>query len=267
VFFGGVDLASKGQSDTFIFTSKSNLFRRFFSMNIRGVTLGKMAISGFLFRSLTSYNDSFARLNESIRGSMDLTNSEHRQHLLNWLNNWGCRNLSKEKHNVASGSILDWYLQLGTNLFTDETPLWVLSDNDLQMAKEAYGRLKDKTGAWRTRSQSKQEVHIGPTAASKILFALRPQALIPWDEATRVSFNCSGDPESYLKYLKTIRDLTYHIRDLCKRKGFQINELPQKLSLPNSAVITLVNEYIWITETRKVELPTSAILARWAGLG
>lgn len=236
-------------------------------MNIRGVTLGKIAVSSLLFRSLTSYNDSFTRLNESIQGSLDLTNSKHRQHLLNWLNDWGCRNLSEEYHNIASDNIQRWYLQAGTHLFSSEKPLWILNDNDLEIASDAYGYLKDKTGAWRMRGQSKHEVHIGPTAASKILFAMRPQALMPWDEAMRVSFNCNGNRESYLKYLKTIREITYHIGNLCRRKGFQIEELPQKLGCPNSTIITLVNEYIWITETRKVELPTSVVLEEWANLG
>ena len=130
-----------------------------------------------------------------------------------------------------------------------------------------YGSLKDSTAAWRIRRGRKTEVHIGETAASKILFAIRPKAIMPWDEAMRISFKCNGSPQSYLEYLKIIRNLTLQIAVLCKHNGFQIDDLPQKLGRPDSTVLALVNEYIWITETRKVELPSSSILARWAQLG
>jgi len=186
---------------------------------------------------------------------------------MEWLNNWGCRHLSKDQHDVASNSILNWYQVDGASLFTNEKPLWDLEDVELEIAARAYGSLKDKTGARRVRGGSKQEVHIGPTAASKILFAIRPKALMPWDEAMRISFECDGSPESYFKYLITIRNLTLHIGDLCRNKGFQIDDLPQKLERPNSTVLALVNEYIWVTETRKVELPSSETLTQWASLG
>lgn len=213
-------------------------------MNIREITLGKIAVSSLLFRSLTSYNDSLERLNESTQGSIEITNPEHRLFFLEWLNDWGCRSLSKDHHKVASASILEWYLQVGTRLFSSEKPLWNLDDNDLEIATEAYDCLKNKTGAWRIQNQSEQEVHIGATAASKVLFAIRPQALAPWDKDIRFSFKCDGSAKSYLKYLKAIRDITYHIRDMCRQKGFKIEEFLLKTGRPNSTPITLINEYL-----------------------
>jgi len=90
---------------------------------------------------------------------------------------------------------------------------------------------------------------------------------MPWDEAMRISFECDDSLESYYNYLQTIRNITDHIGNLCRNKGFPIDELPQKLGQPKSTVIALVNSYIWITETRNVEIPTSAILSVWAELG
>ncbi len=88
-------------------------------MNIKDISLGKLAVSRLLFNSMTSYNDSLESLNESTQGNIDITNPEHRQHLLKWRNGWGCRNLSKEQHHVASDSILEWYQQVGADLFTN----------------------------------------------------------------------------------------------------------------------------------------------------
>ena len=94
---------------------------------------------------------------------------------------------------------------------------------------------------------------------------------MPWDEAMRSRFECDGSPESYFRYLKKIRNLTSHIGVLCRNNGFQIDDLPKELGRPYSTVLALVNEYIWVTAPRKtrkkVELPSSRTLARWAELG
>jgi len=236
-------------------------------VNHENVTLCKLAFATTLYDSLTPFNHSLARLNLDTSNSIDLTNPAHRIALIEWLNDWGCRHLPEEQHDVASNSIAKWYQTDGASLLTNEKPLWDLEDGELEIAARAYGSLKDKMGAWRVRGGSKRKVHIGPTAASKVLFAIRPKALMPWDEAMRVSFDCDGSPESYFKYLVTIRDITLHIGNLCRNKGFQIDDLPQKLGRPNSTVLALVNEYVWVTETRKVKPPSSEALRQWASLG
>ena len=236
-------------------------------MDIKDFTLSKIAVASLLFDSLTPYNTSLVDFKSATDDRLDLVIQEHRDALMNWLNAWGCRHLSKDQHQVASKSILDWCQSNCATLFSDEMPLWQLEDQEIETAANAYGSLKDKTGAWRVHGGSKMEVHIGPTAASKILFAIRPKALMPWDEAMRISFDCDGSPESYFEYLIEIRGLTLHIGDLCRNKGFQIDDLPQRLGRSNSTVLALINEYIWVTVTRKVELPSAGTLTQWASLG
>ena len=236
-------------------------------MNYENVTLYKLALASTMYDSLTPFNNSLGDLNKATDGSVDLTNLTHRISLLHWLNDWGCRHLSEDQHQVASQSILDWHQTNCAALFNDKAPLWELKDQELETVAHAYGSLKDKIGARRSRHGNDAEVHIGATAASKILFAIRPKALMPWDEAMRISFGCDGSPESYSRYLKIIRNLISHIGELCRNKGFQIEDLPKELGRPDSTVLALVNEYIWVTETRKVELPSSRTLARWAELG
>ena len=240
-------------------------------MNDKDVTLSKLALACLMYNSLTPFNDSLKLLKDSTNRRIDLTNPTHRESLLNWLNDWGCRNLARDHHKLASKSISKWQQQYGASLFSDKEPIWNLSDNELKAAANAYGALKDMPGARRERDGTKQEVRIGETAASKILFAIRPEALMPWDEAMRKRFKCDGSPESYLKYLKIIRDLTYHIRDLCENKGLKIDGLPRELGRPESTVLALVNEYIYVIVTREVtrerELPSPQTLARWAELG
>jgi hypothetical protein len=236
-------------------------------VNYEDVTLCKLALAGTLYNSLTTFNRSLGRLNKATGYCMNLTDPQHRIYLLTWLNEWGCRNLPKEQHDVASDSISKWYEIYGTSLFSKEKPLWELADGDLKKTAYSYGFLKDEIGAWRVRGKSKRKVHIGPTASSKVLFVLRPKALMPWDEAMRKHFGCSGNPGSYFKYLIIIRNLTLHLENLCRNKGFQIDDLPQRLGRSNYTVLALINEYIWVTVTRKVELPSSETLMQWASLG
>jgi len=236
-------------------------------LNYEGVTLCKLALAGTLYDSLTPFNRSLGRLDKAIGGGMNLTDPQHRIYLLIWLNDWGCRNLPKEQHDVASDSILKWYEIYGTSLFSKEKPIWELADGDLEKTARSYGFLKNEIGAWRVRGKSKRKVHIGPTASSKILFVLRPKALMPWDEAMRKYFGCNGSPGSYFEYIIKIRGLASHIGELCRNKGFQIDDLPQRLGRANSTVLALINEYIWVTVTRKVELPSSETLTQWASLG
>ena len=236
-------------------------------MNFEDITLCKLAVAGIMFNSLTPYNYSLALFRTSTGDSIDLANSEHRIALMKWLNDWGCRHITEDQHQVASQSILDWHRTNCATLFDNHKPLWELEDHELETVAHAYGSLKDKIGARRLRRGNDSEVHIGATAASKILFAIRPKAMMPWDDAMRTSFGCDGSPLSYARYLNTIKNLTFHIDSLCRNNGFQIDDLPQKIGRPNSTVLALVNEYIWVTETRKVKLPSSEILTQWASLG
>lgn len=233
-------------------------------MNLEDITLCKLTVAGMLFNSLTPYNSSLALFRSATGDSIDLANSEHRNALMKWLNDWGCRHLSEDQHQVASQSILDWYQMNCGALFSDRKPLWELRDHEIDTVAHAYGSLKDRIGARRFRHGYDLDIHIGATAASKILFAIRTRAIMPWDDAMRKSFNCDGSLLSYGKYLNMIRDITFHIDTLCRNKGFQIDDLPEKIGRSNSTVLELINEYIWVTETRKVRLPSSETLMKWA---
>jgi hypothetical protein len=235
-------------------------------MNIEEVTLGKVAIAHLLFDSLTPYNVSLAKFRKATGDRLDLGIQKHRDALMDWLNDWGCRHLPKDQHQVASLSILDWYQKHRAILFSDKTPLWQLENREIKAAANAYGCLKDRIGARRPRYGNESKIHIGPTAASKILFAIRPKALMPWDDAMRKSFDCDGSPESYFKYLVEIRDLTLHIQKSCRSKGFQADDLPGKIDRGGSTVVELLNEYIWL-KTREIKLPSSKTLMQWASLG
>ena len=233
-------------------------------VNFRSPRLCDLAIACSMYNVLTPFNASLRVLKESTPGGVDLAYLDHRTSLLNWLNNWGCRHLSQESHPIASSAILDWHNQFGIKLFPTGKALWELDNLEMTAVVDAYGSLKDRTGARPTRGGKKLQVDIGPTATSKILFAIRPEALMPWDEAMRNKFGCDGSKESYFKFLVEIKKLAERIEELCKANDFGISELPHKIDRDDSTVLELINEYIWVTVTRKGKLPSAQNLALWA---
>ena len=235
--------------------------------SLESVNLCNLALACSMYDSLTGFNSSLRRLKESTSGGIDLSNPAHRTSLLNWLNDWGCRHLSKESHHIASSAILDWHNQEGVKLFPIGKVLWELDNQEMATAVAAYGSLKERTGACPNRGGKRLQMDIGPTAASKILFAIRPEALMPWDEAMRKEFGCDGSKESYFKFLVEIKKLALRIDELCKANNFDISELPHKIDRGGSTIIELVNEYVWVTVTRKCKLPSARNLKLWAQWG
>lgn len=236
-------------------------------MDVDHVTLSKLAIAGLLFNSLTPYNASLSELRHATGNRLDLSIKEHCKAVVRWLNDWGCRHLSEDHHDTAADSITVWYKAASAKLLEEEKPLWQADDGELSAVSGAYASLRDKLGAWRIRDGERLKVRIGPTAASKILFAIRPKALMPWDEAMRTALKQERSLRTYLDYLLVVRDLTLHVDSLCRNQGFRLEDLPLRLGRPESTVIELMNEYIWVTATRQVELPSSEGLERWVELG
>jgi len=236
--------------------------------NFESINLCDLALACSMYDSLTPFNTSLRLLKKSFTiDGIDLSNPAQRASLLKWLNKWGCRHLSKKNHDIASSAILDWHNQGGTKLFQKEKALWELDNQEMARVVAAYGSLKDRTGACPTRGGKRLQIDIGPTAASKILFAVRPEALMPWDEAMRNEFSCDGSKESYFKFLVEIRKLTFKIGELCKANDFDISELPHKMNRVGSTVLELINEYVWVTVTRKCKLPSAQNLVLWAHWG
>lgn len=234
------------------------------------LTLCDLALSSAMYDSLLPYNDSLRSLRKATENRIDLDNPDHCAHLVKWLNDWGCRHLSKAHRETTARAILGWHRQARKRLFQQTKTVCELDDHDLSEAVEAYGSLKDRVVAQRDRGAETSDVHMGPTAASKVLFALRPKALMPWDEAMRIGFGCDGTSGSYSRFLQCIREIAWKIRDLCNENGFEITELPLQIERPGSTVIELINQYIWVTVTRNsrnCRLPSASTLARWASWG
>jgi hypothetical protein len=226
--------------------------------------LSELAFSCYIYGRMTDYDSSYIQFLEKINPKLDLNIEKHRLALLKWLNDWGCRQFAIDYHDHASEEIRKWYQGVGTQLFSIDKKLLDLSEGDLAFVRTTYADLVNRTASMRTsRSGNKSRVGFGPTGTAKILFALRPNSLIPWDVPMRSRFQLDGSAGDYVKYLKLVRENLEELNDSCKSNGHNLFELPQLLGRPKSSLTKLVDEYFWVTVSRKCPTPSSQQLMQW----
>lgn len=229
-----------------------------------GPFLYEIALASVAFSSHKKYTASLAVFREKTKTSRDRLDEDYCGHLLTWLNEWGCRHLAVDQHDVASASMCDWYKQKASLLPPPSKYLWELDDEELKDAAPAYESLRRRDGAERTKTKTGQMASIGPTAASKVLYALRPQALPPWDETMRKTLHFSAGASGYLGFLKMMRERARTLSEQCSTNGFDITTLPTQLHRDKCTVVDLLNEHLWVAISAGVVLPTKDTLAKWA---
>ncbi len=127
-------------------------------------------------------------------------------------------------------------------------PLTDLDDAELAALGRAYAALARSPAAFRASRGGDVPVSFGDTAAAKALFAIRPQAVPPWDEPMRKAFGWGHvDPEQYATFLAAVREA---LIGLARRLRVQPSELPAALDRPASSPAKIVDEFLWMGITR-----------------
>jgi hypothetical protein len=194
----------------------------------------------------------------------NVDNPNHRKAIIEWLNDWGCRQFAIEHHELAKQEMLDWHTQFSARLPARTTNIWELTENDYTNLQQAFDSLADKTASLRRRGNNQMRVRFGPTGAAKTLFSVCPNSFAPWDEPIRQSLGYDGSAESYVEYLQTVNGLLADLRPACERNGFTLSDLPTRLLRPNSSVPKLIDEYFWMNVTQNWQPPTSETFRNWA---
>lgn len=227
------------------------------------MTLAELAFASFIFRKLDS--GAYERLLKYTNGHLDLTNTNHRLRLLKWLNDWGCRHISKNHHKDASRQIRLWYEKYKNRLFNDNISLQDLNEENLNLAGSALDDLSKAVVACRILrgGANSCEVKLGAVAAAKLLFALKPKALMAWDKSIMGQLGYDGSGDSYVGFLRYVQALLGEIEQLCNQYGFTLAELPNRLNRPQATLPKLVDEYFWITITKECK-PSQDDFQRWS---
>lgn len=209
------------------------------------MTLAELAFASFVFSRIDS--GAYQRLLRETGECVDLSRLDHGLAVIRWLNAWNVR-IPGTCHNTLSEQLKLWYES--NQLFDHSLNLHELNDAVLDSIRAPYKNLM-------------QVECVGPTAAAKILFAVRPKSLMPWDEPIRRELQYSERPRSYVKFLKSVRSKIQKVGELCKEHEFELTDLPNILGRPNSTIPKLIDEYLWVTITKRCR-PSKADFQRWA---
>jgi hypothetical protein len=228
------------------------------------MTLSELAFTCYCYGCRSENDRAYLAFIQATNGEPNVANANHRQAIVEWLNDWGCRQFAIEHHELAKQELLEWYRQFSTRLPLQAIEVWDLREDDYAILRDAFGSLADRTASYRKRGNNQLRVRFGSTGAAKILFTLRPNTYAPWDEPIRDSLRYNGSADSYIEYLQTISGLLGELRPACERHGFELRDLPTRLLRPNSSVPKLIDEYLWMTITQKWHPPTPETFRNWA---
>jgi hypothetical protein len=215
------------------------------------MTLAELSLGCHIYAATTYDGGYFAFLAETAP-ALDLTQEPHRKSLLKFLNSWGCR-IEEADFDDAATQIKEWYESISSKLFPITTGLLSLTDSDLATVEDAFKGLADR------RACKRKTFAKVPTA--KVLFALRPNAMMPWDKSIIGHFGLNGSARSYCQHLQWAKERLQELSGECTKRGFELADLATKIERPKSTLPKLIDEYLYVTVTNKFQLKELA--ERW----
>lgn len=223
----------------------------------------ELAFASYAYSRLEDFDKAYKKFTNSTN-NIDMNLQPHRQALIRWLNDWGCRNFYKEYHNLASKELYDWYRQYHSYVPQKNLNIWELTADNLDLIEKSYNSLVKKIASYAKRKNGSTTPNsFGHTPSSKILFALRPKALIPWDGAMRKEFKQKYRIFTYKEFLIKVIDEIKELEISCRKNGFNLKEVPFKLNKNNITIPKLIDEYHWITITKRCKPPDNKTIETW----
>ena len=213
------------------------------------------------------FDDSTVNLRSSTGGTLDLESDVCGPALMTWLNEWGCRQFAKEHHLDAVHRLRTWARRYLSQLPGESTDALDLTDAEVRCAATAYGALKEIEASQRQKRRGPETVRFGPTGAAKIMYALRPNSLPPWDAAIRQHFEWDGSPDSYACFLRRVKREIQELASDAHSYGITAAAIPSEIGRIASTLPKIVDEYFWVTITRKFQVPALAELQQWSRWG
>jgi hypothetical protein len=210
------------------------------------------------------FDDSLQALIAKAGCALDLESDECGAALLKWLNAWGCRQFSKDYHQDALRRLRDWAHQHIEELPSEDTKVLELVDSDIQHATRAYDALREVQASQRSRQDRRFSVRVGATGAAKILFALRPTSLPPWDDAIRARFDYDGSAASYGQFIRQVSAQLQELITDAAQYEITPEQLPLRIGRNASTLPKIVDEYYWVTITKGFRVPTATELKTWS---
>jgi hypothetical protein len=227
------------------------------------VRLYELAYTCHAYGLLAGYDRASADLRRATGLAVDPADERHAAALFEWLRRWGCRQFAIADEAIAKDSLVAWWSECRAQLPPSERTLDELGDEDLEAIESAYESLRLRQASWQRRETGSVARTFGATGAAKTLYAIRPNACPPWDEAIRRRLKFPGTSDGYRQHLDRARtELAEAVAEL--GPGASAADLPTAIGRPDSSPAKLVDEHDWVRLTRGAEPPPAEVLRRWA---
>ncbi len=204
-------------------------------MTLQAPTVGRLAHSVGVFNGYANVDRTWHDFVAQTAPGADLDRPEHRRILHRWLNSWGCRIRYPRdgEPDVFDAGVAAWWGAHGATL--PAGPLRLAGDDALTALGAAYAALA-ATHVGPTRT-------LGPTAAAKALYALRPDTVMPWDAAIAATLHGARDGAAFTRHLALGRSWA---ADLVTATGVDDADLPAHLGRPGVSLAKLLDEYTYV---------------------
>jgi hypothetical protein len=223
---------------------------RLIHMNRNQLSPPTLALLGDVLPQYGKFN--FDRTLEAARndigGKPDLANHEHVARLRRWLNEWLCRigYPRPGEADVLAGSLAIWWADFKDALPPEDQGLAQLKDEQLRTVSRAYAGLYMRPAAISNAGIMRG---VGPTAAAKLLYFVRPLAVTAWDKAISLRTGGGHNEAAFLRHLTTCRGWAQNLETEARNLGQKPSEIGPHLGRPTSSVAKLIDEWLYGTIT------------------
>jgi hypothetical protein len=196
--------------------------------------LASLRAIGVAFAGLGNVDRTWFKLMADTAPGLDLSNPEHRPLALTWLNTWGCRLPYRGTFDASAAA---WALTWPSPSLPS-APIETLADADILTLAGAYESLATLSIGKRT---------LGPTAGAKLLYALRPISVMPWDAAIAAHLHGARDKASFAKHLHLGRTWA---QSLLAETSLTADDIAAKSGRPGISLAKVLDEYTYMLITR-----------------
>jgi hypothetical protein len=191
-------------------------------------TLAHLRAAAARFAAFGDVDRSWERLLAVTAPAIDLARADHRDAALTWLNSWACR---IPRGPLFGEGVARWWSSVE---LPAASSLLTLTDDDTAAIGHAYAALADVPVGRR---------RIAPTASGKLLYALRPGGIMPWDAAIAARLHGARDGDAFAAHQRLGRTWA---RDLVDEAGVAEDELPQLIGRPSVSLAKILDEYTYL---------------------
>jgi hypothetical protein len=205
--------------------------------------LAELRRAAEVFNGFANADTSWLRLIQETRSAIDLSQAAHRTILLRWLNSWGCRIRYPREGEPApyDDGVRTWWEAWGATL--PDVDLVHLTDAGIDTAAKAYS---DLAGVVVSAGRSRRT--LGPTAAAKALYALRPNTIMPWDAAIAATLHGDRDGAAFGRHLRLGRDWAAAVIAEAGTSGVSGEAIPALMGRP-VPLAKVLDEYLYVAFT------------------